>query len=186
VNLNRFVALGILATEGPLHGHAVRRRAEAASVQRWGGVNPGALSRELRQLAANGLIEAVRSEHQDRRPARTIYQVTTEGHQELAVLRDQALRDTRVVTDPVGVALLFGGRADPAELAEALGYRRQLLAAALERLRAEHQRLAGVLDARAAAVFSRGEYLLAAECDWNQQAEKLLSAEAPGAVAGRP
>jgi hypothetical protein len=90
------------------------------------------------------------------------------------VLRDTALRDTHVAPDPAGVALLFGGRGSGAELAEALAYRRQVLTAMLERLRSEHDRMAAQLDARAAAVFRRGEYLLAAERDWPTETEKLL------------
>jgi DNA-binding PadR family transcriptional regulator len=175
VNLSRLVVLGLLAAEGPLHGHAIRRRAELVSVDRWGGVSPGALHRELHRLDGEGLVRVVRSEQAGRRPTRTVYAITEEGERELAVLRDRALRDTAPQPDPVGVALLFGGRVDARELAEALTYRRRTVTAMLERLAGERARLAGHLDPLGLAVFRRGEHLLTAERDWHEELERALS-----------
>jgi DNA-binding PadR family transcriptional regulator len=176
VNLGRLMVLGLLSAEGPLHGHAIRRRAELVSVDRWGGVSPGALHRELHWLDREGLVRVVRSEQPGRRPARTVYAITEEGERELAVLRDRALRDTMLHPDPIGVALLFGGRVDARELVEALAYRRQTVTAMLERLASERVRLAGRLDPLGLAVFRRGEHLLAAERNWHEEVERALSA----------
>ena len=56
------MVLGILATQGPRHGHQIRRAAEITNVGEWGGVSVGALYRELRTMDAEGLVTAVRTE----------------------------------------------------------------------------------------------------------------------------
>lgn len=177
MNLSRMVVLGLLSIEGPLHGHAIRRRAELVSLDRWGGVSSGALHRELHTLDREGLVRVVRSEQAGRRPARTIYAITGEGERELAILRERALRDVAPQPDPVGVALLFGGRPDPREVVEALTFRRRTVAAMLERLSGERARLAGQVGPLGLAVFRRGEFLLAAERDWHQEVERALNEE---------
>ncbi len=179
MNLNRLVALGILSSEGPLHGHAIRRRAEKVSVERWGGVSVGALHRELHLLERDGLIAVVRCEQAGRRPLRTVYGITPEGERELAILRESALRDLRSQPDPVGVGLLFGGRVDPRETTELLRLREQRIRAELEQVISERTRLAESLSPMALAVFHRQETLLAAELRWHEDALGLLARDAP-------
>jgi DNA-binding PadR family transcriptional regulator len=171
MNLSRLVALGILAAEGPLHGHAIRRRAEKVAVDRWGGVSVGALYRELHRLEDEGLIAAVLSERAGRRPERTVYRITDEGWRELAVIREAALRERRSPPDPVGVSLLFAGpTAEPGETRELMRLRQEAIRADLEQLRAEYQRLEDRLTPFAKAVFRRRELLLAAELAWHEEA----------------
>src|SRR5579863_4840317 len=107
MNLTRLMVLGTLARHGPRHGHEIRRIAEVTNVGEWGGVSVGALYRELRTMEAEGLVEALRTEQVGRRPARTVYAITREGMLELAMLREQAIRNTQVPPDPLGVALSF-------------------------------------------------------------------------------
>ncbi len=178
MNLNRLVALGILSSEGPLHGHAIRRRAEKVSVERWGGVSVGALHRELHLLERDGLIAVERCEQAGKRPLRTVYRITPEGERELAILRESALRDLRSQPDPLGVGLLFGGRADPRETTELLRLREQQIRAMLEQLTSERIRLQADLSPVALAVFHRQEALLSAELRWHEDAHGLL-AKAP-------
>jgi len=59
MGLSRMVVLGLLAEYVPMHGHQLRRKADAMHVGCWGSVSPGALYRELHQLEAEGLIELV-------------------------------------------------------------------------------------------------------------------------------
>src|SRR6516162_5225348 len=117
MNLSRLLVLGLLANHGPRHGHQIRRDAEGTHVGTWGGVNVGALYRELRQMEDEGLVEAVRTEQVGRRPARTVYRITDEGQRELHILREQAVLDMRSAPDAISVALLFGRIGDRAELA---------------------------------------------------------------------
>ncbi len=172
------MVLGLLAAEGPMHGHRIRRTAEMASVDRWGGVSLGALNRELRRMEEEGLVEPVRSEQVGRRPTRTIHAVTEEGRRELVVLRERALRHLEPGPDPVGVALMFAG-GDPDELRELLGFRRRVVATALDRLAAERARSAGGGSGPLGiAVFRRGEHFLAAELAWHEEVDSM--GERPG------
>ena len=91
MNLSRLMILGLLTERGPMHGHQIRRAGELANAEVWGGITGGALYAELRKLSGEALIRAVREEQVGRRPARTVYEITDEGHLELAIQRDAAL-----------------------------------------------------------------------------------------------
>ena len=174
MNLNRLAALGILSSEGPLHGHAIRRRAEKVAVERWGGVSVGALHRELHLLERDGLIAVERCEQAGNRPLRTVYRITPEGERELAILRESALRDLRTQPDPVGVGLLFGGQVDPRETRELLQLRERQIRAELEQVASERLRKQPDLREVALAVFRRREILLEAELRWHAEALRVL------------
>jgi DNA-binding PadR family transcriptional regulator len=191
MNLSRLLILGTLERHGPRHGHRIRRDAEQTDVAAWGGVSVGALYRELRELDGEGLIEAVRTEVEGNRPARTVYRVTAEGKRELAILREQALTQLRQGADAVAVALLFGG---VGEKGAAIG----LLRARREALQREVDGIVGEREAHVAegrlgtvdiAVFRRGELLRAAELAWIDETLPALEADArptkPRARQGR-
>ena len=115
------MVLGTLATHGPQHGHQIRLIAEVTNVGEWGGVSVGALYRELRLMAIEGLVTEVRTEKVGRRPARTIYAITDQGRMGLASLRERAIKDVHPPPDPIGVALAFAGDGeDFEELAQVL------------------------------------------------------------------
>ena len=187
MNLSRLMILGLLAGRGPMHGHQVRRTAELTNAEVWGGITGGALYAELRKLDGEGLIEALREEQVGRRPARTVYQITKEGHLELAVQRDAALDVVFGSADPVSVVLLFAAGADAAELAERLAARRRRIVGQLEAMATERERLTGqgVLPALAVAAFRRGELRLEAELRWHEEFERELAAGPAGGLAGR-
>jgi DNA-binding PadR family transcriptional regulator len=170
------MVLGLLTTMGPMHGHQIRRMAEMTSVEAWGGVSVGSLYRELHHMEEEGLVEPVRSEQVGRRPARTVYSITEEGGREFRILREQALTDTQKRTiDPVGVALLFGG-IEGEELRYMLRYRRQSIASAVEFISAERDQLeARGVPPIGLSVYRRGELHLAAELNWHDEIEGLLS-----------
>ena len=86
------MVLGTLATHGPQHGHQIRLIAEVTNVGEWGGVSVGALYRELKLMAIEGLVTEVRTEQVGRRPARTIYAITDQGRMGLASLRERRSR----------------------------------------------------------------------------------------------
>jgi DNA-binding PadR family transcriptional regulator len=188
MNLSRLMVLGLLATHGPRHGHQIRRDAEATNVSSWGGVNVGALYRELRVMEDEGLVEPVRTEQVGRRPARTIYQITGEGQRELAILREQAIRDLHHAPDTLSVALLFGRVWDRAELVELLAARRKTIASILDGIRAkrEHLQTKGYLTPLDVAVFRRGELRLAAELHWHDDFDKILAELPDQAPQARP
>src|SRR4051812_26336916 len=107
VSATRILVLGLLAVRGPMHGHQLRRVAEMINIESWGDVKVGALYGAIHRLEAEGLIHPIRSEQEGRFPARTVYAVTDEGRQELAILRSRALQEARLAPDPFDVALTF-------------------------------------------------------------------------------
>jgi DNA-binding PadR family transcriptional regulator len=176
------MALGTLARHGPLHGHQIRRVAEVTNVGEWGGVSVGALYRELRVMEGDGLIERVRTEQVGRRPERTVYQITGDGHLELVALREQAIRPSWHATDPLGVALSFAADGmEGEELRGTLRARRNHLAIAADQLRAERERLVarGYVGILQATIMRRAQLLLEAEVRWHDELDGELATDQP-------
>jgi DNA-binding PadR family transcriptional regulator len=84
VNPTRLFVLGALARHGAMYGHQIRRDARMDRADLWSDVRPGSLYGALHRLAAEGLIEAVRTEQSGNLPARTVYAITPEGQRETA------------------------------------------------------------------------------------------------------
>ena len=182
MNLTRLMVLGTLAQHGPRHGHEIRRLAELTNVGEWGGVSVGALYRELRVMESESLVEAVRTEQVGRRPARTVYAITDEGHLELAMLREQATRAVHLGPDPLGVSLSFAGDgADREELASWLRARRDSCALAAAQLEEERQRMVarGQVGPLQAAVMYRGQLHAETEVRWHDEFAKILAGLPP-------
>jgi DNA-binding PadR family transcriptional regulator len=178
MNLTRLMVLGTLARHGPKHGHEIRRTAEVTNVGEWGGVSVGALYRELRVMEGEGLVEPVRTEQVGRRPARTVYAITPEGHLELSMLREQAIRKVSWGPDPLGVALSFSGRtADREELTSWLRNRREIFAISATQLAEERQRLEakGYLGPIEATVMRRAELHAESEVRWHDEFAQVLA-----------
>jgi DNA-binding PadR family transcriptional regulator len=178
MNLTRLMALGILARNGPSHGHHIRRVADLTDVGEWGGVSVGALYRELRAMEREGLISAARTEKVGNRPERTVYAITDEGRLELTALREQALKPLQSSPDPLGVALLFATDGlDRAELRRTLRARRDMLAIWAAEVTAEREGLIakGHLDVLAAAVMRRGILTIEAEINWHDELDAALA-----------
>jgi DNA-binding PadR family transcriptional regulator len=119
MNPTRLFVLGALARHGPMYGHQIRRNARMGRADLWSDVRPGSLYSALHRLAAEGLIEPVRTEQSGNLPARTVYAITAEGQRELRALRAEALQDVGLRPDPVDLALVMCGDLDAGVL---LGY----------------------------------------------------------------
>jgi DNA-binding PadR family transcriptional regulator len=172
------MTLGILARNGPSHGHHIRRVADVTNVGEWGGVSVGALYRELRAMEREGLVEAARTEKVGNRPERTVYAITAEGQLELTTLREQAIRQLVSGPDPLGVALLFAADGlDRAELRRILRTRREMLAIGVREVKAEREQLItdGFLDVLAAAVMRRAIMGIEAEIRWHDELDAALA-----------
>jgi DNA-binding PadR family transcriptional regulator len=107
MNPTRLFVLGALARHGPMYGHQIRRDARMDRADLWSDVRPGSLYGALHRLAAEGLIEPVRTEQSGNLPARTVYAITTEGQRELRALRAEALQEVGLRPDPVDLALVM-------------------------------------------------------------------------------
>jgi DNA-binding PadR family transcriptional regulator len=178
MNLTRLMALGVLARNGPSHGHHIRRVAEVTNVGEWGGVSVGALYRELRAMEREGLVAAARTEKVGNRPERTVYAITAEGQLELTTLREQAIRPLGSGLDPLGVALLFAADGmDPEELRRTLRARREMLAIGVRQVAADREQLMakGFLDMLAAAVMRRAILAVEAEIAWHDELDAALA-----------
>jgi len=109
MNPTRLFILGALAKHGPMYGHQLRRDARIDRTDMWSEVQPGSLYGGLHRLAAEALIEPLRTEQDGLLPARTVYGITAEGHRELRALRAEALQEIRLLPDPVDLALAMSG-----------------------------------------------------------------------------
>jgi DNA-binding PadR family transcriptional regulator len=112
VNPTKLFVLGALARHGAMYGHQIRRDARMDRADLWSDVRPGSLYGALHRLAAEGLIEAVRTEQSGNLPARTVYAITAEGQRELRALRAEALGEVGLRPDPVDLALVMSGDLD--------------------------------------------------------------------------
>jgi DNA-binding PadR family transcriptional regulator len=165
-----------------MHGHQLRRVAEMINIERWGDVKVGALYGAIHRLEAEELIHPIRSEQEGRFPARTVYAITDEGRSELAILRSRALQEARLTPDPFDVALTFVD-ARLEEVEPLLAQRRAALAAQLQDLVLERERLEGLghLTRLNYLVFRHGEARLRAELEYLDELAPLL----PTALAER-
>ena len=177
MNLSRLLVLGLLANLGPRHGHQIRRDAEQTNVGTWGGVSVGALYRELRLMEEEGLVDPLRTEQVGRRPARTVYQISSEGRRELHILREQAILHVFHGADSLGVALVFGRVGDREELIGLMRARRTILATARDGVAAKcaHLQARGYLSPLDVAVFRRRELQLEAELTWHDEFDRVLA-----------
>jgi len=183
----RLLILGLLAG-GPLHGHQIRRAAEQTGVEQWGGVKVGALYGMLHRLESESLVEPVRVEREGRRPQRTVYAITDEGREELAVHRNRALTQPALYSKTVEVALKWPAGLDHDALRERLSLRRSALADELSdlvssrelHLHEDHLSTASI------AGYRRAELHLEAELAWHDELEAMLPAIARGDARDRP
>jgi DNA-binding PadR family transcriptional regulator len=181
------VILGLLAERGAQHGHELRRAVQVTKADEWAGVGAGSLHRELRKLADEDLIGVVRVERVDRRPERTVYQITGAGRTELDALRDKAIGTLHSASDPMAAGLIFAGSAGGAMLRGLLARHRAAVEQELRRLIVERERgeregyLRPEVSPLQAAAFRRGELRARAELAWHEEWDAALgpAGEAP-------
>lgn len=125
----RIFILDALANNGPMHGHQLRLLAEKEHVQEWTDISVGALYGAMKRLAVEELIDEVRQEREGAYPERQIYAITDAGRLSLGIMRQDALREIVIRTDPFDLAV---SRLDRDKLGDLDG----LLSARLVALRA--------------------------------------------------
>jgi hypothetical protein len=109
-----------------------------------------------------------------------VYEITEEGHLELAIQRDAALGVVFGSADPVSVVLLFAAGGNAADLRERLAARGRRVAVQLDTMVSERERLTALrlLSPLAIAAFRRGELRLEAELRWHEEFGAKLAADA--------
>jgi len=176
MNSARLFVLGALARGGPMYGHQIRRAAQVDRTELWTDIKQGSLYGALHRMAAEGVIEVVRTEQQGSMPARTVYAITPAGQQELVAIRDQALRETRLRPDPVDLALQNAQDMPEDELRAVLEDRRAAIAADLAKWRHLRETAEPHLTAIESMGFSHTLLRLEAELAWHEEALKTLPA----------
>jgi DNA-binding PadR family transcriptional regulator len=144
VNPTRLFVLGALARHGPMYGHQIRRDARLDRTELWSEVKPGSLYGALHRMADEGLVQALRTEQDGNRPARTVYEITDEGRKELQALRSEAFRQVGLRPDPVDLAVAMSDELAEEELRGLVEDRRRTLATQLEFF--THERARGWAD----------------------------------------
>jgi DNA-binding PadR family transcriptional regulator len=168
VNPTRLFILGALAKHGPMYGHRLRRDARIDRTEMWSEVQPGSLYGALHRLAAENLIEPLRTEQDGQLPARTVYGITAEGRRELSVLRSEALEEIRLQPDPVDLALTMCADLGEETLRGYVKDRVRVLTARASQL--EHQRDRHWPDQTVAddLVIAHALMRVRVELDWHQ------------------
>src|SRR5215470_3965308 len=187
VNPTRLFILGALARHGPMYGHQLRRDARLDRTEMWSDVQPGSLYGALHRLAAEGLIEPVRTEQDGQLPARTVYAITGEGHRELRILRAEALREIRLRPDPVDLALAMAVDMDEDTLRGYLDDRVRALSTQAAQL--DHQRDRAWPDQTVAddLAIEHARLRIGAELAWHRLAlDQLGKLTAAGGRPDRP
>jgi DNA-binding PadR family transcriptional regulator len=135
----------------------------------------------LHRMESEGVIRALRTEQDGSRPARTVYEITPTGLDELQVHRDEALREVRIRPDPVDLALQNTQGLTADELLAIVQNRRDVLAAQLASWRHLRDTALPHLQGFEHMTFRHTELRLEAEIAWHDE----LLAELP-AVTGPP
>ncbi|MGC4757211.1 PadR family transcriptional regulator [Micromonospora trifolii] len=182
MNSTRLFVLGALARGGPMHGHQIRRAAQVDRTELWSDVKPGSLYGALHRMQVEGVIEAVRTEQEGNRPARTIYALTSAGAAELIDHRDEALRDTKLRHDPVDLALQNVIDLGEDELRGIIVARRKALAAQLDSWLALRELAAPHIRGLEWTTFRHTELRLRTELAWH---DELLD-QLPKLMANQP
>ncbi len=175
MNPTRLFVLGALARHGPMYGHQIRRDARVDRTELWSEVRPGSLYGALHRMAAEGLIEPVRTEQAGNLPARTVYAITDEGRKELLALRAEAFRQVGLRPDPVDLAVAMSGGLPADELRGLIEDRHQALTAQAQFFRHEQERSWAGQTVADSLILQHAIGRLEAEIRWH---EDLLSAAA--------
>ncbi|MBF6353987.1 PadR family transcriptional regulator [Nocardia higoensis] len=101
----RLLVLGVLRSQGPAHGYAVRRELLSWRAETWTNAKPGSIYHALKQLSAEGRLREAGSERSDEGPARTLYELTPDGEAEFRRLMDQAL--VSIDMEELGAGIAF-------------------------------------------------------------------------------
>ncbi|MBO0805123.1 MAG: PadR family transcriptional regulator [Nocardiopsaceae bacterium] len=176
MNSTRLFILGSLARGGDMYGHQIRRAAQVDRTELWTDIKQGSLYSALHRMTAEGVIAIVRTEREGNLPARTIYTITPAGREELAALRDEALRQIRLRPDPVDLALQNAQDMPEDELRAVLDNRRAALAAELASWRHLRDTAGPHLTGIEALGFSHTLLRLEAEVTWHEECLKALPA----------
>lgn len=175
----RLFILASFADHGEMYGHQVRLQAEQEYVHLWTDISVGSVYGAIRRLAAEGLLDEVRSERQGNLPARQVYAITPAGRAALAELRARGLRDVWFKPDPFDLALTRTTRDTVGDLPEVLQARLSAVQSLLARTETANANARQHVTLSESWALSHAEHRLRAEIGWLE----LLQAAAPQIIA---
>ncbi|NNM96345.1 MAG: PadR family transcriptional regulator [Candidatus Dormibacteraeota bacterium] len=162
---------GLLARPGPLHGHALRQMAHQDHTELGTDVKVGSLYGAMRQLSAEGLRAARRTEQGGRQPTRTVDAASAAGRRELERVRRAVLPDAQLRPAPFDLALALLDRAPGQDLPELVRRSKAAIQAAMEARRRLGAKPWPHLAGPEREVFRRYRHRYQAEPNWH--AERL-------------
>ncbi|WP_063002687.1 PadR family transcriptional regulator [Nocardia mikamii] len=101
----RLLVLGVIRSQQPTYGYAVRRELLSWRADTWTNVKPGSIYHALKQLAHEGKLNAIGSETSSAGPGRTLFELTDTGEAEFRALLDAAL--VSVDMEELGAGIAF-------------------------------------------------------------------------------
>lgn len=164
----RLFILGSLEQHGPMHGHQLRLLAEEEHVDSWTDISVGSLYGAIKRLAAENLIEEIRTEREGAYPPRQVWGITQEGRVAAGVIRMAALREIVLKPDPFDLALT---RLDPDHLDDLPAMIEARLAAFRAKLTGDEAHLAAIRRYLTRGEIRASEHRLArlqAEVAWHE------------------
>ena len=188
----RLTLLALLSTR-PKHGYELRKELEDRQMERWADLQYGSIYASPRQLTKEGLLQEVATEQTANRPARTLYQSTPAGKEELLRLLRRIWAQPTLSAQPLDVALSFFWLLPSEELAQLLETRLSVLEAIvsdLEGTMAQAGHPDPGMQAMIADLFEHNRRVLAVERTWTEYvlhrlrsgAYRLTTGDEPGYV----
>jgi DNA-binding PadR family transcriptional regulator len=169
VSSTRLYILGALADEGEMHGHQLRQLADKEHVDLWTDISVGSLYGALKRLAAEGLIEAARTEREGGYPERQVWRITTAGRIALARLREDDLSTIVFRPDPFDLAMSRLDRDRLDELPAVIQLRLEGLRAMLAQERVKLEQIAQYLSVNEDFVLRHRSARLESEIAWHEE-----------------
>ena len=157
-----------------MHGHALRLLAEEEHIDMWADFAVGAIYGVLKRLAAEGLINELRTEREGNYPERQVYDITPAGQQALGAIRQSTLDQVGLRPDPVDLAFARLGADDVDRLVDTIGARVQKLRSLLATTEAHVAAITQYLTVMERHVMRHQAVRLRAEIEWH---ESLLAAQ---------
>jgi DNA-binding PadR family transcriptional regulator len=176
----RLVILGLLR-ERPLYGYEIKQIIEE-HMNDWTSIAFGSIYFALEKLAEEQFVKKVNVEQDNKRPARSVYQITEAGRAEFLRLLREGWQQVERQYYALDVCLFFMDSLPRPEIIQSLRARQAGLRASLDRLeshRAE-QMTHPEVPPLAAAIFDHSFAHTRAELDWvTDLLQKIESGEYP-------
>ncbi|GIP26256.1 PadR family transcriptional regulator [Paenibacillus sp. J23TS9] len=102
----RLLVLGVIRRQGQTHGYRVHRELSSWKIETWTSVKAGSVYHALKQLEKQHMLRNVNVENSEEGPARTLYELSTEGEVEFIQLLKKALTSMDMEFFGAGIAFM--------------------------------------------------------------------------------